>query len=65
MQQTQYNGIERELKGINDKLSILISLLKPLKNISEDIEMSKVSLSKMLKKDNSPSIHVPQPKVMS
>jgi hypothetical protein len=62
MEQTQYNGIERELRGINDKLGVLISLLRPLKEIASDVEVSKVSLNKLLKQDKTPSIYNQQPK---
>ena len=62
MEQTQYNGIERELKNINNKLGVLISLLRPLKDIASDVEISKVSLNKLLKQDKTPSIYNQQPK---
>ena len=62
MEQTQYNGIERELKNINNKLGVLISLLRPLKEIASDVEVSKVSLNKLLKQDKTPSIYNQQPK---
>jgi|APSaa5957512622_1039677.scaffolds.fasta_scaffold223412_2 hypothetical protein len=65
MEQNQYNGIERELKNINNKLGVLISLLRPLKEIAIDVEVSKVSLNKLLKQDKTPSIYNQQPKVMS
>jgi hypothetical protein len=57
MEQTQYNGIEIELKNINNKLGVLISLLRPLKEIASDVEVSKVSLNKLLKQDKTPSIY--------
>ncbi len=62
MEQTQYNGIERELKNINSKLSVLITLLSPVKDIASDVEVSKVSLNKLLKSDKTPSIYNQQPK---
>jgi len=57
MEQTQYDGIERELKNINNKLGVLISLLRPLNEIASDVEVSKVSLNKLLKQDKTPSIY--------
>ena len=62
MEQNQYNGIERELININNKLSVLITLLSPLKDIASDVEVSKVSLNKLLKLDKTPSIYNQQPK---
>ena len=62
MEQTQYNGIERGLKNINNKLGVLISLLRPLKEIASDVEVSKISLNKLLKQDKTPSIYNQQHK---
>jgi hypothetical protein len=61
MEQTQYDGIIREFREMNNKLNVLINLLKPLKNISEDIELSKVSLNKMIKQDKTTSVYTQQP----